>query len=117
MGKLYTRIRRAVAASAKGLFAAVLVAGGCSSLTSDEAPVDDSTFVEVMIELHLASARAQLHYERPTALRDSILARHGLDEARYEAAVSYYLERPDAYSEINEAVLDRMAAESRRLYK
>lgn len=87
------------------MFFIVLFLPACSVLTSDEPPVADSTLVDVLIELHLAEARAELGYGPPPSVRDSIFAHYGLDEATFQEAITYYLDHPDAYAELYDAVL------------
>ncbi|WP_456424510.1 DUF4296 domain-containing protein [Rhodocaloribacter sp.] len=91
------------------LLATVLPA--CSSFSSPEPPVADSTLVEVLIDLQLASARSDLYRDVPPGTRDSVLADHGLTEADFEAAMRYYSEHPEAYVEIYTTVLNRINEE------
>lgn len=88
-------------------------AAACSSLAEDVPPVDDSVFVEVLIDLHLAEARDRLAAGRPALPRDSLLARHGIEPATYRAALAYYAERPDAFHELYGRVLDRLHTDAR----
>ena len=83
----------------------------CSSLTGEPPPVPDSTMVEVLIELHLAEARAELYGQLPEGLRDSALAKHGLTQREYERAVDYYTDHPVSYADLYDTVLDRLSAE------
>lgn len=80
----------------------------CSSFSPDEPPIPDSTLIEVLTELHLAAARTEVRKDPPLALRDSILARYGVDEARLRAATEYYSKHPAAYESLYDAVLDSL---------
>jgi len=97
------------------LFAAVLLPlPACSSITSEEPPIADSTMVEVLIELHLADARLDLQLDRIPAVRDSILFKHGLDEPRFLQILDYYAEHPEEYTALYTTVLDRLSDERLR---
>lgn len=99
---------------ARRTFAAVLLAttlSACSSFSTPEPPVADSTIVEVLIDLQLASARSDLYHDVSPGMRDSVLTRHGLTEADFEAAMRYYSERPEAFVEIYTTVLNRINEE------
>lgn len=89
----------------------VLAAPACSSLSPETPPVQDSLLVEVLIDLHLATARANLYPDLPPVPRDSVLAHHGLTPADYEAVLHYYTEHPDAYVELYTKVLNRLNEE------
>lgn len=67
--------------------------------------------MEVFIELHLADARRTLNYAALPAERDSILARHGLDSARFQDILDIYAAQPEAYSALYATILDRMTEE------
>jgi hypothetical protein len=84
---------------------------GCSAVTSDEPPVSDSTLVQVLLELHLASARAEVVRDVSPTLRDSILFHYGLDSTSFEAALSYYIDRPEEYKALYTKVLDQINEE------
>ncbi len=91
------------------LLAAMLPA--CSSFSTPEPPVADSTLVEVLVELQLVSARSDLYRDVPPGTRDSVLVRHGLTKADFEAAMRYYSEHPETFVEIYTNVLDRINEE------
>ena len=93
------------------LVLALLTLSACSAFTSNEPPISDSTMVEVLIELHLVSARLQLQYDHQPAVRDSILFIYGLDAQRFQDIMAYYAEHPEAYSAIYTTMLDRISAE------
>lgn len=90
----------------------ILALPGCSPFTAEEPPVADSTLVEVLIELHLAQGRAEVEEDSlPPAVRDSILARHEIDEDRFHSAMNYYASHPEDYLELYNEVLNRLSAE------
>jgi hypothetical protein len=90
------------------LLAALLTLPACSAIISEEPPITDSTMVEVLIELHLTDARADLHYDLAPALRDSIFFKYGLDEQRFLEILDYYADHPEAYAAVYTTVLDRI---------
>ena len=67
--------------------------------------------VDVLLELHLAVARAEVTHEVPANIRDSILTAYNIDSTTYAQAVNYYAEHPDKYAEIYSRVLDRLNSE------
>ncbi len=82
---------------------------GCTPITSVEQPVvSDSLMVEVLLDLHLVDARARALGNVTPGLRDSVLAHHGLDSVRYEAAVQRLMENPDTYLDLYSQALDRL---------
>lgn len=90
----------------------MLALPGCSPFTAEEPPVADSTLVEVLIELHLAQGRAEVAEDPlPPAVRDSIFARHELDEDRFRSAMDYYASHPEEYVSLYDEVLNRLSAE------
>lgn len=72
-------------------------------------PIEDSVFVDVLVDLHLADARREVE-PTPPGLRDTVLATHGLDEAQLQEVVDYYARNPEAYARVYEQVLDRLHA-------
>lgn len=90
--------------------------GACSSFAPEEPPVADSTFIEVLAELHLATARVQIYEDTTlTALQDSIFARYEVSRDRFEQTLTYYSEHPGAYQTLYEAMQDSLDAERTRL--
>ena len=102
-----------------GVLVSMLLSGSllaCSSFTPNDAPLPDSTMVEVMTELHLAKARSNTYGDTLyTALRDSILRRHSVSDARFDEALRYYSERPSEYLTIHRAMEDSLEAGRQRL--
>ena len=84
----------------------------CSAFTSDAPPVADSTLVEVMADLYLLQARAEVEGVLPPLTQDSVLARHGVSQEEFEAAMRYYIEHPDAYVDLYDTMLDRLNDEA-----
>lgn len=83
----------------------------CSAFSTDAPPVPDSTLVDVLVELHLAEGRAEITGTPVPAARDSILARYGVTPDAFDETVAYYADRPEAYLEVYDAVLDALSAE------
>lgn len=110
-----TRSSRSRPPRFRNLFLAALTAavcfGGCSAVTSDEPPLSDSTLVQVLLELHLARARTEVVRDVSPTLRDSILFHYGLDSTSFEAALSYYIDRPEEYKALYTQVLDQINEE------
>ena len=88
----------------------------CSSFTPEEPPVADSTFIEVLSELHLAAARARMYEDTTlTALQDSIFAHYNIPRARFERALEYFSEHPSKYAPMYEAMRDSLDNERLQL--
>jgi len=84
--------RAALAASLIG----VLAAASCSTAEPDAAPIGDSLFVEILVDLHLAGVRPDNALGTAESMIDSILAEHGVGTVLYDSAVVYYARHPDA---------------------
>lgn len=91
----------------------LLVLSACSDQRPGQPPVADSTFAEILVEMHLARGAATFDVP-PPGIRDSILAGYGVDSSRWEQALVYYSEHPDAYLQRYNDVLDRLADERPR---
>jgi hypothetical protein len=85
--------------------------GGCF-FHADRARVADSTLVMVLVELHLAEARATVGPYNTLVPRDSILHQHGIDATSFRETMAYYAKRPEAFVALYDRVLDRLYAES-----
>ncbi len=96
-----------------GILMAVLLSA-CSSFSTPEPPLSDSTLVEVLIDLTLTSARSDLYQDVPPGARDSVLASHGLTRDDFEAAMKYYAEHPEEYLELYTTVLNRLNEERQK---
>lgn len=88
----------------------LISSGGCSD-QRPEPPLDDSTMVEVMIELHLALARTEVTHRVPAGIRDSIFAAYEIDSSAFAETISYYAAEPDEYGRLYGRVLDRLNSE------
>lgn len=90
-----------------------LVASGCADKVTgtSPAPVPDSVMIELLIEMHLAEARIEMHHEPMLETRDSIFVQYGITQATFEAAMEYYTENPEAYLKIYTEALDKLSDE------
>lgn len=86
----------------------LLLAMGCSSGEPAAPALPDSAFVGVLVDVHLADARAAHTGEPADSLRAAALDRHGLDTLAFRRALAYYAEHPDAYAPIYDEALDRL---------
>lgn len=84
---------------------------GCSDSRTQRAPIEDSTLVEVLIELHLAAARAEVTHSVPTGIRDSVMATYGVDSAAFAETITHLASEPEKYGEIYSQVIDRLNSE------
>lgn len=87
-----------------------LLLAGCSTFPSGGAPLADSTFSKVLVDLHLVTARTNHHGTRSPGLRDSVFAQHDVRRSEFEATLQYYSERPDAFESLYKGVLDTLNA-------
>lgn len=71
----------------------------------------DSVMVNILIDLHLADASAEVANEAPVGIRDSVLAAHSIDSTTYAQAIEFYAEHPSKYIEVYSRVLDRLNSE------
>lgn len=83
---------------------------GCSSLSSDSKPIPDSTFTRLLTEIHLTVARREAGVPYPKQLRDSVLARYGVDAAQFDAALEYYSRRPQDLKALYNPIIDSLNA-------
>ena len=67
--------------------------------------------VEVLLDMHLAQARAERYEDVSGELLRDVLAQHGLDRAQFDEAMRYYADHPQQYVDVYDAVLDRLNAE------
>lgn len=82
----------------------------CSNFLSEEPPVADSTFSAVLVDLHLAEARARHRDTLRPNLRDSVFAHHGVQRSEVDATIRYYSIRPDSFEALYNGVLDTLSA-------
>lgn len=81
---------------------------GCSAVSSDSAPLPDSTFTRVLTELHLTAARRSIDAPYPSNLRDSVFARYRVRPAEFDASLKYYSRHPKAFKALYQSVLDTL---------
>jgi len=100
-----------------GLFGVVLglfFLAGCSTFSSEEKPLPDSTFARVLTDLHLADARRSMEgLPTPPGLRDSILSHHGVRPSDLEATLRYYSRRPRIFGAFYQSIIDTLQARQR----
>jgi len=101
---------RPVAACLLALGLGLALLGGCSGVSSNERPLPDSTFTQVLTEIHLQTARHARETPVPPGLRDSIFARYDVRPAAFEATVRYYSRRPQAFDQLYQSVVDTLKA-------
>ena len=90
----------------------LLLAAGCSPGEPAAPALPDSAFVDVLVDVHLADARAGRTGEPADSLRAAALAHHGLDTAAFRRALAFYAAHPDAYAPLYDEALDRLLGES-----
>ena len=93
------------------LVLALLLFQAACGKPEEASPVPDSTMVDMLIELHLSVARAEVTNSVPANIRDSILTAYEVDSTAYAEAVTYLAEHPDKYAEIYSRVLDKLNSE------
>ena len=91
---------------------AVLVAG-CGTESPSAPEFTDSLMVDVLVEIHLADARASHTGEPRDSLRAAALAAFGTDTTAFHDALDYYARHPEAYQPLYERALDRLLNEQR----
>lgn len=96
-----------------GLAGLLLVLTGCGAPEAPPHGLSDSLFAEVLIDLHLADARASTTGESRDSLRIAALERRGLDTLGFQRAVRYYAGHPEPYLAHYDAALDRLLREQR----
>lgn len=89
----------------------LIIAAGCGEPARSDRTLPDSTLIEVLMDLHLAGARLQMEPAISPGLRDTVLARHGLDSTSFLEAMAWYEEHPDEYVAVYGTVVDRLAEE------
>ena len=86
----------------------LLGVAGCSPGEPAAPVLPDSAFVDVLVDVHLADARASHTGAPADSLRAAALARHGLDTTAFRRALDHYAENPDAYAPLYDEALDRL---------
>lgn len=75
----------------------------------------DSLMIEVMVDIHLVNARAELGYGWKETSLDTIITRHGLSQKEYEDQIMFYTEHPDTYLAVLNKAMERMGQNARAL--
>ena len=81
---------------------------GCSSVSSGDPPLPDSTFTRVLTELHLAKSRYTVDAPYPRSLRDSIFARYDVQSTEFDATLTYYSRHPKSFGALYQSVIDTL---------
>jgi hypothetical protein len=90
------------------IVASLLLFPACVPITAEAPPVADTTLVQVLVEIHLAAARAEVSRDLSLGQRDSLLRAHGLDRTRFEEAMRYYSQHPEDYLHLYDEVIRRL---------
>lgn len=95
------------------LFVCVILVGaglvsGCTRFSSDSQPIADSTFVRVLTELHVTTARHNADAPTPRGLRDSVFARYGVRPADFDSTLKYYSRRPEEFKKLYGPIIDTL---------
>jgi len=89
----------------------------CAGCSGREAPVDDvvvdSLHAEVLIDLHLADARAEVTGEPRDSLRGVALAIHQLDSLALKAILDQYAQHPEEAVALYEQAGEQLTTERR----
>jgi hypothetical protein len=86
---------------------------GCATERTGAPALGDSLMVDVLVEIHLADARASHTGEPRDSLRAAALAAFDTDTVAFHDALDYYAHHPDAYQPLYERALDRLLNEQR----
>lgn len=73
----------------------------------------DSLMIEVMVDIHLINARAELGYGADELSLDTIITRHGLSRKEYDDQITFYTEHPDTYLAVLNKVMERIGQDAR----
>lgn len=95
------------------LLASMLILGACSNQdVNDFTPaISDSLMIQVLIDLHLAEAHAEILNQPIDGMQDSILMHYAFSRDDFEANMAYYRANPDAFHKIYSEVLDKISEE------
>ncbi len=98
----------------RGLLGVVLGLGllaGCSGFSSEEKPLPDSTFTQVLTELQVATVRQSQGIAPSPSFRDSIFAHYNVDSSAFEATLRYYSRHPKAFQSLYQSIIDTLQAQ------
>ncbi len=73
----------------------------------------DSLMIEIMVDIHLINARAELGYGVDELSLDTIITRHGLSRKEYDDQITFYTEHPDTYLAVLNKVMERIGQDAR----
>ncbi len=73
----------------------------------------DSLMIEIMVDIHLMNARAELGYGGDELPMDTIIARHGLSRKDYDRQITFYTDHPDTYLAVLNKVTERIGQDAR----
>ena len=73
----------------------------------------DSLMIEIMVDIHLINARAELGYGVDELSLDTIITRHGLSRKEYDDQITFYTENPDTYLAVLNKVMERIGQDAR----
>lgn len=96
-----------------GLTVIALFASGCGPDGGALSGRPDSLMVEVLVEVHLADARARVTGEPADSLRAEALGRYDLDTLAWRRMLAYYAAHPHEYLPLYDDALDRLLREQR----
>ncbi|MCB0719783.1 MAG: DUF4296 domain-containing protein [Bacteroidetes bacterium] len=88
-----------------------IIASGCSGFGGSEQGMSDSTFVEVLVDLHLAQARLDQGLQTDSTLRSTVLQKHKVSEERLDAKVQSLIDDRERYLDLYGKVIDRLSEE------
>lgn len=92
------------------LLGSTALLSGCPSFTTSDTPVPDSTFSQILVELHILSARHRRGMEPPPGMRDSVLTHHGVDSTDFHQTLQYYKRHPAELETLYNGVIDTLRA-------
>ncbi len=86
------------------------VFSACSTFSSGDPAVPDSTLSKVLVELHILSARHRRGLEPPPGLRDSVFQQYGVDSTDVHRTLQYYSQHPKKLEALYDGVIDSLRA-------
>ncbi|MEM1042524.1 MAG: DUF4296 domain-containing protein [Bacteroidota bacterium] len=95
------------------LLSSALFLTACGAEQPTAPSLSDSLMVDVLVEVHLADARAAHTGESRDSLRAAALAPFGLDTLAFRQALDYYAQHPGLYAPVYTRALDQVIRERR----
>ena len=81
----------------------------CSNNAPSGAPLPDTTFSRLLVELHLLSARAvHLSGSIPSSARDSLFEHYHTDREEFKATLRHYSRHPEQFESLYRSVIDTL---------